>query len=160
MVGLAPGSYQLMVRGWPALRWIPESVQLAGRDVSDAAIDVSADITDVVVTFTDRPGALAGTVRRSTGGPDTTALVVGFPANQQTPNGLDLHIFTQRVMADGTYTVPALAPGDYNVVAVPDELENTWYDPAILQRLIPLAVRMHVAEGTRLTQDLVTSVVR
>jgi hypothetical protein len=160
MTGLTPGTYEFIAPGWPLLKWTPKSVLVAGRDVSDATIDIDSDISGAVVTFTDRPGVLAGAVHRTTGEPDASALVVGFPTDPRAPGGSGLHAFTQRVGADGTYTVPALAPGEYNVVAIPDALAQNWQDPAILQQLIPLAIRVRVDEGMHIKQDLTTSAVR
>ena len=117
-------------------------------------------MSNVVVTFTDRPGVLAGAVDCATGEPDTSALVVGFPTDPHAPVGSGMHSFTQRVEADGTYTVPALAPGEYNVVAIPGALAQNWQDAAILEQLIPLAIRVRVDEGTHVKQNLTTGAVR
>jgi hypothetical protein len=160
MTGLTPGTYQFVAPGWPLLKWTPKSLLAGGRDISDATIDIDSDIANVVVTFTDRPGVLTGAVHRATGEPDASALVVGFPTDPHAPSGSGMHLFTQRVEADGTYTVPALAPGDYNVVAIPDALAQNWQDPAILQQLVRLAIRVRVDEGMHTTQDLTTSGVR
>jgi hypothetical protein len=160
MAGLTPGTYQFIAPGWVLLKWTPKSVLAGGRDISDATIDIDSDISNVVVTFTDRPGVLAGAVHRTTGEPDTSAVVVGFPTDPRAPGASGLHSFTQRVEANGTYTVPALAPGEYNVVAIPDVLAQNWQEPAILQQLIPLAIRVRVDEGMHIKQDLTTSAVR
>ena len=160
MNGATPGRYQVVAPGWPVLKWAPKSVLANGRDVSDAPIDLEADLADVVITFTDRPGTLGGTVRRPTREIDPTALVIGFPVDPGAPAGTGMHVFTSRADAAGMYTAPVLAPGEYNVVAIPDAFANDWQNPAILQRLIAAAVRVRIADGAKVTQDLTTSSVR
>jgi len=53
--------------------WSFKGASLGGRDVSDAAFEIgSEDVSNIVVTFTDRPSELTGTVSNGKG-PDATA---------------------------------------------------------------------------------------
>ena len=38
------------------------SVTLGGKDITDRAFDLQADATSLVVTYTDRPSKVSGTV--------------------------------------------------------------------------------------------------
>ena len=87
--------------------WRMKSATRAGRDVADEGLDLEAeDITDVVITFTDQPSDITGTVTDAKGQPDGTALVVAFPADsdswrQGNPNAR--RIRSARVTTTGTY---------------------------------------------------------
>ncbi len=159
--GAMPGAYMIAAPGWPALKWIAKSISIEGHDQSDAPFDLNAsDLSDVIVTFTDRPCTLAGIVRRATGEPDTTALVVGFPVDPQAFDASGIHTFSTRTTSTGTYSIPSMAPGDYSVVAIPNALAQSWQNADVLSRLAVSAVRVHVDDGAHATRDLTTSIIR
>jgi hypothetical protein len=122
LAGYLPGAYMILPTSWPALKWIATSITAGGRDVSDMPIDIDRDLTDVVIAFSDKPAALAGSVRRTNGEAETSALVVGFPANPRAWGGAGIHKFSTRTSASGTYAAASLAPGEYLVAAIPDEI--------------------------------------
>ena len=43
--------------------WFVESVTLGGKDITDRAFDLQADTTSLVVTYTNRPSKVSGTVK-------------------------------------------------------------------------------------------------
>jgi hypothetical protein len=94
--------------------WRMKSAVRAGRDVADEGLDLEAeDITDVVITFTDQTSDISGTVTDVKSQPDSTALVIAFPADsdswrQGNPNAR--RIRSARVTTTGTYTL-SLPPG-------------------------------------------------
>ena len=65
-VSLPGGRYYVRVSGGPR-GWSFKSAMLNGRDVSEVPLDMSADIGDVIVTFTDQPTELSGIVHTSDG---------------------------------------------------------------------------------------------
>jgi hypothetical protein len=73
--GVEPGRYRLQVSlaGQPAAgpAWHVKSAMLNGHDASDSFVDLAAGLnpTEVVVTFTDRPGELSGRLRDASGRP-------------------------------------------------------------------------------------------
>ena len=79
--GLAAGRYYIRI-GAPPTGWTFKGAFLGERDVSDDPLELdSTDVTDVVITFTDRPASLAGTVQQAErSGRDGVAVVV-FPAD-------------------------------------------------------------------------------
>jgi hypothetical protein len=161
VTGAIPGKYMISAPGWPALKWKAKSISADGRDLSDLPVELdSSDLANVVVTFTDKPGALTGTVRHPTGELDTTALVVGFPVDSHAWGSAGIHTFSARVTSSGTYSVASMAPGEYNVVAVAATLAQTWQSPEVLTRIVASAVRVHVDDGAHATQDLTTSTIR
>jgi hypothetical protein len=55
---------------------------------------------------------------------------------------------------DGSYSIKTLLPGDYLVIAVDDVEPGEWFDPAFLQRLVPAATKITIAEGEKKVQNV------
>jgi hypothetical protein len=159
---LPPGKYRLRVS--PIGSWQPKSATVDGRDLLDEAVDLgTTDITDIVITFTDRPlGTITGTVRTGQGAPDPTALVAIFPADPRLRtdfSGGARRLRLARTTAAGQYAIPGLPPGQYLIVAGGDELFETWLEPSALEALARRATRVDIGEGAQ-TQELTNGSVR
>jgi hypothetical protein len=159
-VGLPAGRYLVKVPRVPA-GWTLESVQYAGRDVSDRPLDVGPSrISGLTIRLTNRPSTLAGSVRnteRGTGNPEPQAVVIAFPTDRtqwrdygSTPRRLQM----TGVSADGSYEIRGLPPGDYFVAAVRDDYVREWRAPAFLEVLAASASRVTIARGERASQAL------
>jgi hypothetical protein len=157
--GQAPGRYQLLsVR--PPTGWTFKSAIVGGRDIADTPFDLdTADIGNVVITFTDRPTKLTGAARTKDGAPDTDALVVLFPVDPGAWNsgGPNRRLRSARPANDGTFTFDALPAGDYYVAAVLDGTYSQWQDPQVLAELARTATQVRLADGDTKTQDVVRS---
>ena len=121
----------------------------------------STDIDGLVLTFTDHPSGLGGTVRSPQGAPDSDATVIVFPADPAawrdggtSPRGLR----SARASRNGAYLISSLPPGDYCVIAVNDASAGNWQDPSLLQQLARSAARVSVIDGQRASFDLTTVV--
>jgi len=160
--GVVPGRYLLSLQGgWSG--WSVKSITANGRDVSDDPLDVSnGDVTDLVVTMTDRPAELSGTVRTDRGAPDTRARVFVFPAERArwTQPSASRRLSSVSVSKDGAFTVSGLPAGDYFVVAVGSQVIVNWQDAKNLDALSRVASRATVRDGERRSVDLVASVIR
>jgi hypothetical protein len=161
--GLVAGRYFIRVPG--AVReWTLKSAVAGGRDVSDVPLEVgSNDIDSLVLTLTDHPPVLAGTVRTAQGNPDADATVFVFPADPSAwidTGSNPRRLRTARPSRSGAFTLTGLPPGDYNAVAVDGTTIASWQDPAVLQALARVASRVHVDDGQRASAALVTTVVR
>ncbi len=156
-VGLAPGRYLIRLSATFA-PWRLRSVRVAGRDLTELPIEVEADdVTDVVVTLTDRsPASLTGKVRNARGDDDPDAVVLIFPADRQLWDNLGTSLRTRssRVSATGVYSIPNLPDGDYFVFAGGENLLADWLQPKVLGTLSGRATRVTVAEAERKSQDL------
>jgi hypothetical protein len=156
-----PGRYSVVALTWPALKWMVKGISVAGTDVSDTPIEIgTADLANLIITYTDQPAHLAGIVRDASGAVDATAMVVVFPPDRRAwgwPNGV--HSRSAHASSTGAFTV-TLAPGDYEVAAVPDEWQSSWQDPDFLQRLLPLATHIQLKDGDAHTEDLKTVQIR
>jgi hypothetical protein len=120
-------------------------------------VDLDDDISDVVVTLTDRPTTLKGSVRTSAGSADTEADVIVFPVNPLRWSGFSqspLRIRNVRTDANGAYLLTGLPPGDYFVAAISDASAGGWQSAKFLESLSRQAVRVTLAESAPVTQDL------
>jgi hypothetical protein len=163
IAGLAPGRYILK---WPDLLpgWSVESVTLAGRDVTDAAFEISdADIRDLVITFTDQPASLGGAVRSTAGVADFEAAVLLFPADRtrwRDAASSSRVVRTMRADPTGLFVFPNVIPGDYLVVAIADSQASDWPDQALLARLAAVASPVRVVPRQRTSVPLTTTEVK
>ena len=149
---------QYIARAFAASAWFLQSVTLDGKDITDRVIDLQSDATTFVVTYTDRPIKVSGTVTDARGNPATTSTVLVFPADQQHWTGYGNSPRTFRTALPtrtGIYTFDHLPPGEYFVIAVDDAEVDGWRDPARLEALARIAERLSIASGDSLkTLDL------
>lgn len=157
-VGLPGGKYLVRVPTAPP-GWTLKSVMFEGRDVSDVALTLGgADVKGLVVTFTDRPAELAGTVTLSNGNADANASVLVFPSdNADWGDWPARRIRIVRTSAAGKYKVAAIPPGEYFVLALPDPEVGDWELPGALEQLSRRATQVRIEEGAARTQNLRTS---
>ncbi len=127
---------QYIVRPSETSTWFVHSVTLGGKDITDRAFDLQADATSLVVTYTDRPSKVSGTVTDERGAADPTAIVVIFPVDPQrwsgygsSPRTLKSALTTRR----GVYTINYLPPGDYYAIALEAADIDGWMDPDTLE---------------------------
>jgi protocatechuate 3,4-dioxygenase beta subunit len=154
-----PGRYFVRVGGAPS-GWTLKSVVYDGRDAADRPLDLQdGDASAVIITFTDTPAQLSGTVRGARGAADGDASVVVFPVDPEgwTDVGINpRRLRTARVTPAGTFSFSTLPGGDYFIAAIPDEDAGSWQDPRFLETLSRRATRVTLADGDRKIQDLTT----
>lgn len=159
--GVPAGKYILRVSGAPQ-GWTLRDATHGGKDITSVAVELDDEsATGVLLTFTDKPTEVNGTVRDSSGNPDTGASVVVFPADASSwiDTGSQPRRLRQvRANQDGTYKINGLPAGDYYIIAVEDEsMERTWQDPAYLNTLARAATQVRIADGDIKTQALSTT---
>ena len=117
-------------------------------------IQPSQSISGASITFTDRPAELTGTVHNAAGGAPNEFTVILFSADQShwLPRARRIH--AMRPSADGAFAFRGLPPGDYHLAAIDDVEAGEWFDPAFLQRLLPAAMKLTIAEGEQKLQDI------
>jgi len=160
--GDLPGRY--FVTAFAPAGWMLRSAMYNGRNIADESVELTtSDLTGVVVTFTDTPARLAGTIVDARGAPDPTAAVIIFPAEADVLRRGD---FIQRrtklspPTTAGTFSFPDLPAGQYYVVAVDESVSDQWTDAAFRERLTAGANKVTIAEGEEKTVALKTLVVR
>jgi hypothetical protein len=154
---MPPGSYFVRVFGPPAGWWV-KSITADGRDVMETPLELASDVSNVIVTFTDQPETVSGTVA----GNDPSTAVLLFPAEHDkwTNYGRTSRRFASARLSSGAFTIPAPPPGTYYLVAVGDEDSADWQDPAVLEKLALVAERVEVKDGESLTKSLTVKKIR
>lgn len=153
------GKYVLRVIG--ALQgWTLRDATYNGRDITSVAVDLrDEDAAGVVVTFTDRPSEVSGTVRNGSGNPDPRAGVLLFPADPSLwadTGAQPRRLRSARAGQDGTFRFQTLPPGDYYLIAVDDTQMASWQDPTRLAEFARAAQQVRLAPGDTRTQNLTT----
>jgi uncharacterized protein (DUF2141 family) len=160
--GVPPGRYVLRVNPMPA-GWFLKSAIYQSRDIADLPLELeSKDANGVVITFTDSPARLSGTVRGANG-PDPTAVVLVYPVDSEawsSSGARARRMRTARAAKDGSYSLLALPGGEYYVVAVQEDALGDWQDPAVLRSLSRVAQTIRLLEGEQKTQHLTSAVLR
>ncbi len=157
---LVGGRYYVRIPNSPS-GWMFKSATIDGRDVADTPFTLREEPTQVVITFTDRWSGIRGTVQ-STAGRDNAATVIVFPTDQDTWGSAGMNprrVRSTRSSRIGEYSFN-LPPGDYYVLALPEEQSADWQDPEFLELASRGAARVTIAEGERKIQDLRTRDVR
>lgn len=143
--------------------WMIKSAMINGRDIATVPAEISADVTDLVVTFTDKPAGIAGTARTATGTADPLAVVLVFPADRSLWGTVTSEFRAFRdvsVDRNGAYSIKGLTAGEYFVIAMNETEVTQPGDPRFLEAAARVADRVTVREGQITTHDLKTTVVR
>ena len=158
----AGGRY--IVRPDEVFGWFVQSVTAGGKDITDRVFDLQADMTSLVVTLTDRPSKVSGTVTDARGGAGDTAVVLAFPVDPKQWSGYGAsprNLKSALTSRTGVYTFGHLPPGDYNVIAIDPAEADGWKDPGRLEALAGEATKLTVAVGdTSKTLDLRLKAIR
>jgi protocatechuate 3,4-dioxygenase beta subunit len=150
--GVIPGKYILRSQSGG----LAKSSIVNGEDTLDFPLDFTGerDISDAVLTVTDKTNGLSGTLTDSLGKPGTDYTIVLASSDERFWTPSSRRVVISRTSTDGRYQFRNLPPGSYLLAAV-TELENgAQYDPQFLRSLNGAGLRVTVAEGAQQTQDL------
>jgi hypothetical protein len=155
--GVPPGEYLVAIHNAPSGWWLT-SAQYDDHDISDWPVTLgSDDIAGIVISFTDTPNHLSGTVRDSSGAPVANAFVVAFRADQSAGAWAPTtHIGRTKTGRYGTYVLTGLPPGEYCLVALQSEPDD-WRQQDVLATLSISAQRVRVTAASNLVKDLSVS---
>ncbi len=159
---LAPGSY--VVRADAATtpagaRWILKSAIVNDRDLADRPLPAAAgadDVSNVVVTFTDRLAEISGRLIDASGRPVTrySIIVVTQDRSLWLPNARRIRL--AQPATDGSFAVSGLPAGEYAIAAAEDVEDADLSDTGFLSQLLGSALKLTLAEGEKKQQDLRT----
>jgi hypothetical protein len=163
--GLSPGQYRITTAGGvlsslaPTERidpWTLKSVMFGGRDVADTGIEVNQNVSNVTVTFTDRPSELTGTVFDQAGRVTPEFPIVVFSTDKTYWVSGSRRVKQARPASDGTFKVVGLPAGEYFVCAVTAVEQSELADPAFLEQLAASGYKIKIAirAGEKTVQDL------
>jgi protocatechuate 3,4-dioxygenase beta subunit len=143
--------------------WYVQSVTLDGKDVTDRPFDLQADVTSLLVTYSDKHPTVSGTVKDARGEASATAAVLAFPADPARWSGYGTESRTMTSMLvsrAGAYTLDSLPAGDHFLIAVDAAETDDWMDPQKLERLARQATRVTLTASDSKTVDLTLKVIR
>jgi hypothetical protein len=135
--------------------WWVKSIVLDNRDLLDAPLDISQDSRDAVVTLTDQASTVTGALKTASGDPVAGTPVLIFSADRTFWFVSSRRVVGVYTNAQGRYTIRNLPPGDYRAIVAQDLETGEWYDPDVLQRLLPAALPFTIAGVEAKTVDLV-----
>ena len=156
-----PGKYFLRAAGVMS-GWTLQSINVNGVEATETPIDLTQNISGVIVTFTDQISDVRGVARKISPEDEAPAVLV-FPANSAAWKDFGANPIRMRrtvAAAGGSFSFGTLPPGDYLAIAVPEEFSGEWQDPAYLEVLSRTAVRFSLSPGERRTLDLSVQNVR
>jgi hypothetical protein len=145
--GLAGPRLFRFIQGLPS-GWMIQSVTHGHTDITDTPIDVSEDVDGILITLTNRPGHLSGSVVDGRGNSVPEYTVVIFPEDAAlAPPATSRHTRALRAGADHRFKADMLPAATYLVAAV-DWLEpGDENDPEVIELLRPQAVRVPLGWG-------------
>jgi hypothetical protein len=155
IANIMAGTYTMASAGSNS-RWWLRSVMVSGRDVLDAPLEMGAggDITDAIVTFSDRHTELSGTLQTPSRTPTSDYFVVAFSRESSTWRLGARRVQFTRPSTDGRFAFRDLPPGDYLIAALTDLEPLDLGDASFLERLVSVSVPIHLGEGEQKTQDV------
>jgi protocatechuate 3,4-dioxygenase beta subunit len=155
----APGKYFVRVGGPPS-GFIVQSVTANGVDATEVPIELSANVANVVVTFTDLIPSITGIVHGIPADADPPGIVI-FPADTTAWKDFGLNPARMRMtranVQSGAFSFGSIVAGDYYAVAIKDEYSSDWMNPLFLEVLARSAQRFALTPGEKRTLDLTLS---
>jgi protocatechuate 3,4-dioxygenase beta subunit len=142
---LASGTYDVSVGG-PSAEAV-RSLSATGAKVSGRSIEVVAG-QDVKLTIivSKGTGRVSGVALKD-GKPIEAVMVVLVP--EISDHNLELFRRDQSD-SDGSFTLPAILPGKYTVIAIENGWDLDWYTPGVLQKYLPAGERVEVSPDSKL----------
>jgi len=128
--------------------WMIQSVFHGQRDITDTPLDVTEDLERVLITVTNRPARISGSVVDDRGKPATGCPVVIFPDDAALlPPASTRYLRAPRTGDDGRFKVENLPASTYLVVALESLEPGDENDPDLLEQLRPIATRVTLGWG-------------
>jgi Carboxypeptidase regulatory-like domain len=158
-----PGRYTLSVPS-PSPQWSLKSITVGGKDAFGVPLELGAnDLAGVVVTFSDQPTEISGTVGAGGLASGAEAQVVAFPADVQSwiAGGMSVRRSrTTMTSTTGNYRIAGLPPGEYLVAALNPDVLVELQDLQLVNSLARTATRVTLAAGDKRTLPLTVITIR
>lgn len=143
--------------------WVVKSAMVGGRDAFDTVVEIGGPDLAMVLTYTDRPARVTGTVRDERNQISADSSAVLFPVDRRmwTSYGLRPRVIASvRAGRDGVYQMSGMPAGDYYLAALKERDMGAWQDPAVLAALSVVADRITITAGETTTHDVKTTVIK
>jgi hypothetical protein len=157
LTGVAPGRYRLNATLPPAqgAAWTLKSAIVGGVDSLDSPLEISAgaDVGDAVVTFTDTPTEITGTLFDAAGQPTPQYFIMVFSTDRTMWRAYSRRVKYARPGNTGEFRVVVPA-GEYYVCALTDLDPYEMYSSTFLDPLAAAAMKITLADGEKRVQNL------
>lgn len=154
--GMIPGRYRVTANfNTPEVNWTLKSAMIKGRDALDLPFELASsdNITDAVLTFTNRTQTLTGTLSDASQRPAPDYTIVVFPEDKTLwPSAR--RVRTVRPGTDGKFTITGLPSGSYRIAAVTDISPEETRDLALLEELAGASILFSLGDGETKVQDI------
>jgi hypothetical protein len=140
--------------------WMLKSVRLAGRDITDAPVELKSgeQMSGVEIHITNRVTDVNGLVIDDRNSPVGEATVLVFPADQDRWYENSRATRATRPDQQGRWQIKGMPAGDYLAIAR-DYIEvDAWQDPDFLESLRKDATKVTIAEGAAQSVSLKVNV--
>jgi hypothetical protein len=151
--GAIPGHYNVYLSPGPA-SWVLSSIMVDGHDVLKDGIDLTADVTGAVATFTDRAATVSGNVRAPSGAlpQDTAVYLLPTDIEAWIARGMDSRSsYLGSASPSGTFSIGRVLPGEYLLVAAARPEGQP--DPDFMRAVARGATKITIALGDHPTVD-------
>ncbi|HYN08315.1 MAG TPA: hypothetical protein VES67_13105 [Vicinamibacterales bacterium] len=151
LVGVVPGQYILRAGGGNM-----KSAMVGGQDTLDFPLEFTGerDVTDAVLTLTDRFSELSGVLTDVAGKPAVDFSIIVAPADPRFWRPGARRVLMTRPDTNGRYSFRTLPPGEYMLAAVTDIEQGGQFDPEFLKTLSGNSVRISITDGGKVSQDI------
>jgi protocatechuate 3,4-dioxygenase beta subunit len=141
---LAADAYIVEAGGLPDGYYL-KSVKLAGREMTDATLDLSYGGGPIDVVLAPAAGDVTGSVQNARGEPAASVQVTVVPTTFSLRRDMNKLVTTD---ASGNFTLHGLPPGDYRIFAWEEVETNAWMDRDYRQPFESSAASVRVQEST------------
>jgi hypothetical protein len=157
ITGVQPATYDIEVTLPPGIQsvWSVKSIMAGGREVRDAPLTFDqGSLNGVIVTLTDQPTQLAGTLSSASNQAATDYYVVLFSEDRALWHERSPRLRVMRPAADGSFSTRDLLPGKYRIAALTDLEEGEWRTAAFLDSVFDASIAVTVTDGQTTRQDI------
>jgi hypothetical protein len=128
--------------------WMIQSVFYGRTDITDKPLEVTEDLERILITLTNRPARVSGSVTDDRGKPLTSCAIVIFPDETTLgPPASTRYLRSLRPGDDGKFKSENLPAATYLVVAIESLDPGDENDPELLEQLRALATRVTLGWG-------------
>jgi len=149
---LVPGKYYLdaVISAPHSREWVIDSASVDGRDILDDAQLFGRSAGDVLVkvTVSKRATLLSGVLETGDARPAPDYTIVAFPAERSYWQGTFRRVRITRPSTSGHFELTGLPAGEYFLAAVRDVAPDEWRDPAFLEEIAPMALKVSITVGS------------
>jgi hypothetical protein len=153
IAGVPAGRYYLYIDG----PYHVKSAEVGRQDTLDFPLDFPGDrdLTDAVLTITDKRTELNGTLTDSSGQPALGYSILVAPTDSRYwCRGSSRRFDTVPVELDGRFSVARLPSGSYQLAVVADPEPGWSGDPEFLRAIARTSVMVIIPDGGKVTQNL------